>query len=173
MIVIAGGDRIFSVVRPTFLLLWLAGAMLAGGEPPARIPAPPQGHVSKVLPHLLDLQGRHTVSPSLFDRDAYQAYLKQHPEAVSGIRYDVRWRAQRVPENQPILVRLELQGMFEGKFPRQRTLEQTFTGRAAWGEWTGLALTGPEYADFGKITAWRVTLWCGEELLDEYKSFLW
>ena len=29
--------------------------------------------ISKVLPHLLDKQGRHTLSPSLLERDAYQA----------------------------------------------------------------------------------------------------
>ena len=51
------------------------------------------GRVVKVLPHFLDLKGRHALSPSLYDRDAYQAQLRQHPEQRSGIRYDVLWRA--------------------------------------------------------------------------------
>ena len=36
--------------------------------------------IAKVLPQLLDDQGRHTVSPSLYGRDAYQALLREHPE---------------------------------------------------------------------------------------------
>ncbi len=32
--------------------------------------------VIKVLPHFLDQKGRHALSPSLYDRDAYQAHLR-------------------------------------------------------------------------------------------------
>ncbi len=156
----------------TFLLLWIVGSGFAPAAAGPAAPPPIEGKVCKVLPHLLDLRGQHTVSPSLFDRDAYQARLRKQPDQVSGIRYDVRWKA-RYTDNRPITVRLELQGMFEGKVPRQHTLEQTFSGQSSWREWTGLELTGPAYTEFGRITAWRVTLWCGDELLDEYKSFLW
>ena len=34
------------------------------------------GEVVKVLPFLLDTHGQIAKSPSLFDRDAYQAYLR-------------------------------------------------------------------------------------------------
>ena len=34
------------------------------------------GRVVKVLPLLLDLKGQDAISPSLYDRDAYQAYLR-------------------------------------------------------------------------------------------------
>ena len=33
------------------------------------------------------------ISPSLFDRDAYQAYLRQHTNEISAIRFDVLWSA--------------------------------------------------------------------------------
>ena len=38
------------------------------------------GRVLKVLPHLLDTNGLHTLKPSLYERDAYQAYLRKHPD---------------------------------------------------------------------------------------------
>ena len=47
--------------------------------------------ISKVLPHLLDKQGLHTLSPSLLERDAYQAQLRSNPDQCSGIRFDVKW----------------------------------------------------------------------------------
>ena len=49
------------------------------------------GRISKVLPHWLDLQGRHTLSPSLLERDAYQAKLRADRSLCSGIRFDVKW----------------------------------------------------------------------------------
>ena len=36
--------------------------------------------ITKVLPHLLDDKGRHTLSPSLYERDAYQAELRKNPD---------------------------------------------------------------------------------------------
>jgi hypothetical protein len=130
------------------------------------------GEVLKVLPHLLDLQGRHTVSPSLFDRDAYQAQLRRHPDQVSGIRYDVLWKARHV-RNKPLTLRMELRGTYEEKHPRQITLETPLTVESSAKRWTGLALTGEEYRKFGVIHAWRATLWSGETLLGEQRSFLW
>ena len=41
------------------------------------------------------------------------------------------------------------------------------------GRWNGIALTGEDYKAFGEVTAWRVTLWDGETMLAEQKSFLW
>lgn len=136
--------------------------------------APPliDGHVQKVLPQLLDEKGRTTVSPSLFDRDAYQAFLSRNPAKVSAIRYNVRWKARNA-EGTKLTVRVELRGIYEGKFPRQATLEKTFDGAASIRRWTGLELREDAYAEFGKITAWRATLWCGDRMLDEYRSFLW
>jgi hypothetical protein len=135
-------------------------------------PAPVSGEVVKVLPHLLDLQGRHTLSPSLFDRDAHQADLRRNPEKVSGIRYDVLWKA-RNGGAEPLIVRVELRGAFEEKHQRQVTLEAPLTVKSSARRWTGLSLTGEAYQQFGVIHAWRATLWSGETLLGEQKSFLW
>ena len=53
----------------------LAAALLLLGVISTTDAARP-GKISKVLPHWLDLQGRHTLSPSLLERDAYQAKLR-------------------------------------------------------------------------------------------------
>jgi hypothetical protein len=34
-------------------------------------------------------------------------------------------------------------------------------------------VTGDEYKKLGELVAWRVTLWDGDKLLAEQKSFLW
>ncbi|MCU0787968.1 MAG: hypothetical protein MUC91_07220 [Verrucomicrobia bacterium] len=154
----------------TVLCLLAAGLCTAAPAQPSA--KPPKGEVIKVLPQLIDLQGHTTVSPSLFDRDAYQAYLAKHPEKVSGIRYCVLWKAKEAADEQ-LIVRIELLGLYEEKLPRSKTLEITLDGRASLRRWTNLELTGEDYVQFGKITAWRATLWCNGEMLDEYKSFLW
>ena len=65
------------------------------------------GKVLKVLPHYLDLQGRHAVSPSLYERDAYQADLRRHPERISGLRFDIHWQASHAT-SAPLRLRAEL-----------------------------------------------------------------
>ena len=92
-------------------------------------------------------------------------------EGSSG-RYDVLWKA-RGTQDTTLTVRIELRGLFEGKHPREVTLERTLEGRSSQRRWTGLELTGDAYTRFGKITAWRATLWCDDVMLDEYRSFLW
>ena len=71
------------------------------------------GRVIKVLPHYLDLKGHHTLSPGLYERDAYQAHLRQHPEQRSGIRFDVQWRTSGAVW-EPLQVRVELRGIAHG-----------------------------------------------------------
>ena len=127
--------------------------------------------VVKVLPHFLDLQGRHALSPSLYDRDAYQAQLRQHPEQRSAVRFDVLWRA-KLAGNTAVKLRVELRGVNEGNTPRQTTLEKVVKSGAA-ARWSSLTLGGGDYKNFGEITAWRVSLWDGDRLIGEQKSFLW
>lgn len=129
------------------------------------------GRVFKVLPLLLDQGGRVALSPSLFDRDAYQAELRQHTNLVSGVRYDVLWTASHADEAQ-LTLRVELRGVGESNLPRLQTLE-TNVVPGFFRKWTTLSLTGDAYHQFNSITAWRATLWDGGRLLGEEKSFLW
>src|SRR5439155_1231097 len=39
-----------------------------------------EAKIYKVLPTFIDKEGRHSLSPSLYERDAYQAQLRKHPE---------------------------------------------------------------------------------------------
>src|SRR5215471_12204285 len=78
------------------------------------------GKVLKVLPFHLDQEGRIAKSPSLFDRDAYQAYLLQHANEISGIRYDVLWCAGSSVTN-TLKLRVELRGLSTSKIPRFKT----------------------------------------------------
>jgi len=129
------------------------------------------GRVIKVLPHFLDAQGHHSLSPSLFDRDAYQLKLRQHPELRSAIRFDVNWRVRSV-KSATFKLQVELRGIAKGNLPRLKTLEQEVNGGVG-SRWTGIKLGGDDYKDFGEVTAWRVTLWEGEQMIGEQKSFLW
>ena len=114
------------------------------------------------------MTGRHSISPSLYDRDAYQAQLRRNPKLRSGLRFDVQWRSG---EKTPLKLRVEMRGS-KAKESTQAVLEQT-VGQASFSKWTILALSGDEYQKFGDLAAWRATLWDGGKLISEQKSFLW
>src|SRR5688572_19161672 len=102
-----------------FLLFCLLGGVL-GVAPEAGAAI---GKVNKVLPHFLDTRGRHSRSPSLFDRDAYQAQLRQNPAQRSGVRYDINWRVRSV-KPAAFKLKLELRGIAKGNLPQLKTIEQ-------------------------------------------------
>ncbi len=129
------------------------------------------GRVVKVLPLLLDSRGRDAVSPSLFDRDAYQVYLREHTNEVSAIRFDILWKASNTGKEQ-LKLRLELRSVTTNSLPRQTTLEQSVTP-GYFGRWTTLTLAGADYKYLGELVAWRATLWRDDRLISEQKSFLW
>jgi len=152
--------------RPFSLLslcLFLAAAIPAAAA---------TGHVIKVLPQLLDSKGQHTTTPSLYDRDAYQAYLRLHPTNITGIRFAVEWKSSGAA-TAPLKLRMELRGAVKGDLPPKTTLEQEVKPGGWFSHWAYLPLTGEAYRKFGSVTAWRATLWEGDRLLSEQKSFLW
>ena len=125
--------------------------------------------IIKVLPHLLDRAGRYSLSPSLYERDAYQALLRKNPEKCSGLRFDIQWKAQSVAGTQMEL-RLEIRGSKEAK---PLVLEQP-VGRNHWyNRWSSLRVDGDDYLKLGEVIAWRATLWKGDRRVAEQKSFLW
>jgi hypothetical protein len=130
-----------------------------------------EGKVLKVLPHFLDQNGKHAIAPSLYDRDAYQAHLRQHTNEISGVRFDIHWKAKG-PAYGPLILRVELRGTAHGNLPSRFVLE-TPLRPGLFSKWTSLPITGADYRKFGEVTAWRTTLWEGDRLLSEQKSFLW
>ena len=129
------------------------------------------GCVVKVLPFLVDTNGCIARSPSLFDRDAYQAYLRQHTNEISAIRFDVLWKASNAKAAK-LKLRAELRGIGERGLPTQTVLETEVTP-GFFRSWTSLPLGGDDLKNFGSLIAWRVTLRDGDRLLGEQKSFLW
>ena len=147
----------------TFLLL---GSLAVGAAAET-----PVGRVVKVLPMFLDQQGRDSLTPSLYDRDAYQVQLREHPQQRSALRVDILWNAAHTGAA-PLKLRVELRGIGTNSLPQQITLERPVTTR--WfRKWTSLLLGGEDYQKCGDVTAWRVTLWSGGQRLGEQKSFLW
>jgi hypothetical protein len=127
--------------------------------------------ILKVLPFYLDLEGRHSLSPSLYERDAYQAYLRLHPDKRSALRFDVNWKAKHLGSEKPLL-RIELRSS-GGNAAKPLVLEKSVRPPRFFSGWSSLLLEGDAYRNFGQVLAWRVTLWLGEDLLAEQKSFLW
>jgi hypothetical protein len=131
-----------------------------------------EGRILKVLPQFLDTNGLSSLTPSLYDRDAYQASLRLHPEKRSGLRFAIQWKAG-VPESEPLKLRVQIVGMAKSDLPQQTSFEQTVRQHHWFSHWAYLSLSESEYKTFGEVTAWRVTLWDGDQLLGEQKSFLW
>ena len=125
--------------------------------------------IIKVLPHLLDRDGRHTLSPSLYERDAYQAFLRKNPDQCRGLRFDIQWKAKGVAGTR-LLLRVEIRGSKEAK---PVLLEQPALSNHWYRRWSSLPVVGDSYRKVGDVIAWRATLWEGDRLLAEQKSFLW
>jgi hypothetical protein len=125
--------------------------------------------IIKVLPHLLDARGRNALAPSLFERDAYQVYLRQNPEEISALRFDVQYKAR---VKAPMVLRLELRGSKMG-IGQSRTFETDVSPRRVFSSWGALHLNRKTYEEIGNIVAWRATLWQNGEQVAEQQSFLW
>ena len=152
--------------RSWIWLLLVAGLAVAGSAQAAT------GRVIKVLPQFLDLKGRNSLTPSLFERDMYQANLRDHTNLCSGMRFNVQWKAKG-PAAAPLKLQVELRGVARGDLPQQLTLEQPVRIGGWFSHWARLDLAGEQYKSIGQVTSWRVTLWEGTRLLGEQKSFLW
>ena len=86
-----------------FLMILLLLAVL-----PACADGIEKGRIVKMLPLFLDLKGHDAISPSLYDRDAYQAYLRRHTNEISAIRFDFLWQVAN-PSAAKYKLRIELQ----------------------------------------------------------------
>lgn len=136
------------------------------------MPASVQGasaRLVKVLPQFIDHQGRVALNPSLYERDAYQAHLRAHPEERAGLRFAVQWKSRDTRE---VKLRLELRGN-RGKNGTTALIEENVKYRGLFSAWSKVALTGEAYKNFGELSAWRATLWADDKMIAEQKSFLW
>ncbi len=127
--------------------------------------------IIKVLPHYLDLKGRHSLSPSLYERDAYQAELRSNMDKVSGIRFDINWSSKGV-ESENLKIRVEVKGS-DTPAGEAVVVELTSPKKKLMGNWAGLVFEGDSFKKVGKVIAWRATIWDGEEQVARKQSFLW
>jgi len=131
------------------------------------------GRVIKVLPEFLDREGRTSLSPSLYERDAYQAVLRIHPDRRAGLRFYVQWKIKG-PAWEPLKLRLELRGLAEGQLPKEMVIEEPLVNRGQrFSHWAKVTLDTEAYKRLGAVTAWRVTLWEGQKQIGEQQSFVW
>lgn len=141
---------------------WLAVVPSLGATP---------GRILKVLPHRMDREGRVALSPSLYERDAYQAELRGKPELCGGLRFDVQWRAQQVGTN-ALRLRIELLTSTSSR-TQPVVIESPVKATTGRSRWSKIELRDEAYRQAGKVIAWRATLWAGDTQLAERKSFLW
>jgi len=127
--------------------------------------------INKVLPHYLDLHGRHSLSPSLYERDAYQAYLRKHPEEIATMRFDINWKAKG-DRHEPLILRLELRTS-GSDLADGIVLERPVRPTHFFSAWSSLRLDPEQYTALGRLGAWRASLWRGNQMVAEQKSFLW
>jgi len=151
-------------MRPFFValavMLLLAPVVQAG-----------EGSVVKVLPQLLDDHGRHALSPSLYERDAYQAHLRKNPKLRAGARLVVQWKAKKVDWTQ-LKLRAEMRCLL-GDDLHTVTLEEPAVKNGHFSSWSEFRIEGADYKTFGQIVSWQVTLWEGDHQISQLESFLW
>jgi hypothetical protein len=159
--------RYLSPMRRSFIWLLLLVGLAAALPAPAA-----SGRVIKVLPQFVDLKGRDSTFPSLYERDAYQAYLRIHTNQVSGIQFNIHWKTKGKPTG-AVKMRVEMRGVIRGDAPEALVLEKVVEPRGWFSHWSVISVTKENYRTLGELAAWRVTLWEEQRLLGEQRSFLW
>jgi hypothetical protein len=152
--------RLFRILFAIFCLTAAAPIVSAG-----------DGKVIKVLAQLLDRKGRQTIAPSLYERDAYQAYLRTHRDERGALRLAVQWKARDVDWTK-LKMRVEMRGVL-GNDLHTTTVEEPVKKTGWFSTWSNFEITGDDYKNFGTLVAWRVTLWEGDRQLAQQESFLW
>jgi hypothetical protein len=131
-----------------------------------------EAHILKVLPTFLDERGRKAISPSLYERDAYQADLRRHPERVTGLRFDVNWKARGIDPTR-LKLRIEMRTADRPAEGGPLRIEAPVSGRGTRRRWSSVTLGGDSYRRSGVVLAWRAVLLDGEQVVAEQRSFLW
>lgn len=157
------------LVRARFLLfcLLLCASPFVG----AQAASAKSAKIIKVLPHYVDRDGRTALSPSLFERDAYQAILRQDRSQCSALRFDVQWKAKTSAPSE-LKLRLELVTSTASR-ERPLVLEQPVRPKAIGSRWSRIRLEGEAFRGAGEVIAWRASLWDADRCLAEQRSFLW
>ncbi|HEX7859640.1 MAG TPA: hypothetical protein VF773_04895 [Verrucomicrobiae bacterium] len=129
-----------------------------------------EARVVKVLTHLVDSQNRTALAPSLYERDAYQLHLRNNTNLVSGMRFEVQFKASR--KEGPVTVRIEARGSKSG-LGHAQVFETEVLPERFFSTWARVRLDKTQTDALGTVVAWRASLWRDGQLLAEQQSFLW
>lgn len=127
------------------------------------------GRIYKVLPTLVDRKQRQSLSPSLFERDAYQAYLRKHPAEIGGRQFDIHWRASAATG----LLRVTIEVRTTERSASQPLMFEKILGVGRHGGWTRFIVGEKAFLGAGEVVAWRARLLDGDAVISEQRSFLW
>lgn len=112
-----------------------------------------------------------SADPSIpFERDyhLYGAISNKQREARVGNYYSVMWKV--TDRSQPVKVRLEYRQQATGLAVKTKEMDVPAVDK---NNVTRFAVIGEEYSTNGPVTAWRVSLVRGKQVLAESKSYLW
>ena len=129
-----------------------------------------EARVIKVLPQLLDKQGRNAINPSLFDRDAYQMHLRLNTNEVSAIRFEVQYKAKGIEG--PLLLRLEIRGG-KTELGKREVFETEVAAGGHFSKWGRIQFDRATSERIGRLVAWRASLVKDGEVIATQESFLW
>ena len=127
------------------------------------------GRIYKVLPTFIDKEGRHSLSPSLYERDAYQGHMRKHPNLRAGLRFDVHWKAQG---SSALKLHIDIRGTKDNE-PTNLSAETPVKPPRFFGKWSAVTVRDEDYASMGELRSWRATIIDGDQVIAEQKSFLW
>ncbi|MBQ7590807.1 MAG: hypothetical protein IJU47_09030 [Verrucomicrobia bacterium] len=127
--------------------------------------------IFKVLPHYLDKDGHNTLSPSLFERDRYQALLRLDQTKCSTIRFDVQWR-NTLKNFDDLSITVEMRGT-KTNSPTISFSEKISSRKSIWSHWTKIRIPEESFRELEGLEAWRVLIKDGDEILKEERSFMW
>ena len=123
-----------------------------------------------MLPHYLDEDGRHTLGVSLLERDLHQKTLRDDPDRISAIRFDIKWSGAGL-DPKATKLRLEVRGSKAGA--ESLVIDHNATADILTTTWIPILIPPAEYEKLGKMESWRVSLWEGDRQVAEQQSFLW
>lgn len=171
-----------TIVTAFLMLPWTGCLAPKLGDPKAeQLPAAGR-HLKKVLFFWLDEDGQYSQHPSMFERDAYQAYLRDNPEEIHGLKVavllsgssgklessslELKIQGPPGPEiKEPLEFRLELADKLDRKLRRWVYWDIDPVNAEASDEALKLL---PE-----SIVSWRLTLLDEGQPVDRLQSYLW
>ena len=148
---------------------WIAASFALCFAGCALLP-PATANIDKVLPHFLDEDGRHSDGVGLLERDLYQLALRDEPDRISSIRFDIKWSGAGL-DPKVTRLRLEVRGSKAGAEPI--VIDHNATADILSTTWTPIFVPPADYEKLGQMESWRVSLWEGDRQVAGHQSFLW